>query len=184
MGKKEKLKQDKQRLERLRRESISITNFLSRVIGIRDNQILSSSISHEDIKTLLPEVKRDSFDHIIDNPGLIYSGEVLLVEDSYGHIVPYINPLTLEIAESTEYYGEFNDEPVVVDIPNINDFNLEELSIFELKQLLDTYSRYGLRSAYRKVHRELISRKDSKHANRKSIARTLRKQRKNERLDF
>jgi hypothetical protein len=46
MGKKEKLKQDKQRLERLRRESISITNFLSRVIGIRDNQIHSHTFSN------------------------------------------------------------------------------------------------------------------------------------------
>ena len=96
MASRKKLKQDKQRLTRLAEESISIQSFLSRVLGIRDNNILSGPITHSDIKALLPKLVRPSFEYIVDNPSLIYNGEVFLVEDTEGKIVPYFNHMFMK----------------------------------------------------------------------------------------
>ena len=182
MGKKEKLKQDKARLSRLSANSISVESFLARILGIRDKNFLSGKISHADIKQMFPQLVRPSFGYVVDNPGLIYNGEAFLVEDSYGSVVPYFNPSYLY--EETEYFGEFVEKQPREEIPNIDDMELSELSNYELQTLLHIYSDHNIRSAYRKVHEELTSRKNSRHAAHESRERSLRKERKNERLEY
>ena len=180
MGKKkEKLKQDKARLSRLSENSISVESFLARVLGIRDKSFLSSKISHADIKQLFPQLVRPSFSYIVDNPAIIYNGEAFLVEDSFGSVVPYFNPSFLY--EETEYFGEFVEEHPREELPQVDELELSELSNYELQNLLRIYSDHNIRSAYRKVHDELTSRKDSRHASHESRERSLRKARKNER---
>ena len=182
MGKKkEKLKQDKARLSRLSENSISVESFLARVLGIRDKSLLSSRISHSDLKQMFPQLVRPSFNYVVDNPAIIFNGEAFLVEDSFGSVVPYFNPSFLY--EETEYFGEFTEERPREEIPNIDDLELSELSNYELQNLLHIYSAHNIRSAHRKVHDELISRKDSRHASHESRERSLRKTRKNERHD-
>lgn len=177
MASRKKLKQDKQRLTRLAEESISIQSFLSRVLGIRDNNILSGPITHSDIKALLPKLVRPSFEYIVDNPSLIYNGEVFLVEDTEGKIVPYFNPSY--VYEEVGFLGTYVEQPKKKEeIPNINEIELSELSNYELQQLLHIYEQHGIRGAYRRVRNELTTRKDSRHASHESRERTLRKERK------
>ena len=181
MANRKKLKQEKQRLSRMATESMSVQSFLSRILGIRDNSILSREITHADLKAMMPKLVRPSFQYILDNPDLVYAGEVLLVEDSHGSVVPYFNPSYLY--EEVDYIGTFVEEkPQQEEIPNIDDFVLSELSNYELQNLLHIYEQHRIRGAYRKVREELVSRKDSRHASHESRERTLRKSRKNERF--
>jgi hypothetical protein len=196
MKNRKKLKQDKQRLTRLAEESITVESFLANYLGIRDNSTLSNQISHQDIKKLLPQLVRPSFDYVLDYPDLIYNGEVLLVEDSYGSVVPYFNPLFLREKKDGEFeelvasvktiecpnedmafIGEYVEETKIEEIPDINTLELSELSNYELQQLLRLYSKNNVRSAYRKVREELRGRKDSRHAAKESKERVLSKRR-------
>jgi len=182
MVRRKKLKEHKQRLTRLAKESITIESFLANYLGIRDNNTLSNKISHKDIKALLPTLVRTSFDYILDNPDLIYDGDILLVEDDYGSVVPYFNPSY--VYEETEFIGEYSEERPKEEIPNINDMDITTLSNYELQKLLHIYEQNGIRSAYRKVRSELVSRKDSRQASKESKERVLRKTIKNERFDY
>jgi len=202
MVKRKKLKQNKIKLARLAEESITVESFLVNYLGIRDNNTLSNQISHKDIKALIPHLVRPSFDYIIEFPDLVYNGEVILVEDSYGSVVPYFNPLFLrekkdgEFEELTkeailerpkddmDFIGEFVEEKPQEEIPNINDIDITKLSNYELKKLLHVYESHGIISAYRKVRNELIYRKDSRHSSKESKERVLRKSLKNERFDY
>ena len=182
--KKAKLKKDKERLERLADGRITITSFLSKYLGVRDQRVLSSRITHKDIKAIFPNLKRVSFDYAVDNPTLIGDSTILLVSDSIGRVVPYMNPQLGY--EETEYFGEFvRDESTSKEIiPNIDEIDLESLNNYELQQLLHVYEKNLIRGAARKVHKELTSRKDSRHASKESINRALRKRMKNERFYY
>ncbi len=181
--KKAKLKKDKERLERLADGRITIISFLSKYLGVRDQRVLSSRITHKDIKAIFPNLKRVSFDYVVDNPTLIGDSTILLVSDSIGRVVPYMNPQLGY--EETEYFGEFVcDESTKVTIPNIDEIDLESLNNYELQQLLHVYEKNLIRGAARKVRNELISRKDSRHSTKESKERILRKTRKNEKFDY
>ena len=182
--KKAKLKKDKERLERLADGRITITSFLSKYLGVRDQRVLSSRITHKDIKAIFPNLKRVSFDYAVDNPTLIGDSTILLVSDSIGRVVPYMNPQLGY--EETEYFGEFvRDESTSKEIiPNIDEIDLESLNNYELQQLLHVYEKNLIRGAARKVRKELTSRKDSRHASKESINRALRKSMKNERFYY
>lgn len=187
MGRRAKLKEDKKRLSRMSQESISVEAFLARYLGVRDNSILARDISHADIKALFPNLTRSSFDYVIDNPEIVSEGEVLLVTDCYGRTVPYYNPLyVLETTvPETEFIGEYvEEEPQEEIIPDINELDLSSLSNYELQGLLHIYAKNNLRGAYRRVRKELTSRKNSHHASQESIGRKLKKSRKNERFDY
>ena len=182
MGKKQNLKKDKMRLERLYEEGITMQFFLTQYLGVRDKHFLSGNITHTDIKTLFPRLVRTSFEYAVNNADKIYSGDLLLVIDSLGRAVPYINPNY--VYEEKDYFGEYIKEEFKEEIPDINDFDLLTLSNYELEHLLHIYSKYNLRGAYRRVHDELVSRKNSHHASNESKERSLRKERKNEKIDY
>ena len=182
MGSKRKLKMDRERLKRLEKECISLNYFLVKFLGIRDNSVLSNQISHRDIKVLFPQLKRASFDDIVENPDLVYQGEVLLIEDSFGSVVPYYDSGYLN--EDSEFYGEMVLDETTEDIPDIEEIDLPSLSNYELQNLLRLYKRNNMRSEVRKVTKELTLRKDSNHASGMSVHRVLKKERKNERFDY
>ena len=179
MGKKEKLKQDKSRLARLADDSITIEAFLARVLGVRDQNLLAGRLSHNDLKALFPFLRRASFDYIIDNASVVYSGEVYLVSDAQGRKVPYFNPHL--VLEEADYYGTYEGMPQVQNIPNIDEIELSELSTYDLQQLLHIYQEHNMRGAYRKVHTELVGRKNSHHASSERKGRALKKENKNKR---
>ena len=182
MRNRKKYKQDRDRLNRLENESITMKAFLARILGVGDNGLLSDRITHDDLKAMMPNLVRTSFSFVIDNPEVIINGEVFLVTDSKGKTIPYVNPKIL--ADRAEFYGDYSQQRRKEPIPNIKDIDLPSLSIYELRQLLAIYSKHGIYSAYRKVHEELSSRKDSHCAAKESLGRVLRKERKNERFEY
>ena len=53
--------------------AISINDFLEKYYGridFRDKKLI-----HENIKTLFPDIKRGSFEDIVKNPELVYTGK-------------------------------------------------------------------------------------------------------------
>ena len=181
MSKSAKLKLNKRKLTVLEEESISIVSFLVRVLGIRDQNFLSGKISHRDLKAIFPNLSRPSFDYIVENPVTVYNGDVFLVKDSFGSIVPYYNPEL--VLDDAEFFGEYVEEPTIEEIPRIDEIDLKSLSNYELEGLLHIYERHNIRSAYRRVRKELIFRKDSRHASNESKARCYKKERKNRRQE-
>lgn len=182
MGKREKLKQDKSRLARLANDSMTIEAFMARVLGIRDQRVLANRITHNDLKELFPDLRRPSFDYVLDNPGTVSMGEVFMVSDCQGRVVPYFNPHY--VLEEAEYFGSYEEQkPVEEPVPNIDDIELMDLSTYDLIQLMHIYHDKNNRGAYRRVHEELVSRKDSRHASYESKGRALRKENKNKRHD-
>ena len=52
-----------------------------------------NKLTHNDMKVLFPDIKRTSFDNLERNSSLIYKGEIILVHDCNGYILPYIRAL-------------------------------------------------------------------------------------------
>ena len=68
--------------------AISINDFLEKYYGridFRDKKLI-----HENIKTLFPDIKRGSFEDIVKNPELVYTGKVVLVRDCNNKCIPYL----------------------------------------------------------------------------------------------
>lgn len=180
-------KQDKIKLAMLYDNKVSMTYFLSTIVGINHPAIYGKGLTHKDVKKLFPTLKRTSFDNIIDYPEKVYNGDVIMVEDAAGCVVPYLNP---HIIVKNNFLDEYTINKIyeantdeAKKIPNINEINLAELNLYELSKLLKIYNDAGIRSAYRKVHNEIISRTDSKSASNKSKQRVLRKENKNKKFD-
>ena len=182
-------KQEKAKLNKLCCNKVSITFFLASIAGINHPAIYRKELTHKEVKILFPSLKRKSFEKVLEKPSEVYQGEVIMVEDALGHIAPYENPHTVvelfEIDEDDpdyELYG-FEDD-VEEEIPDIHDMDLDDLSTYELSELLKIYHDAGFRGAYRKVHREIMSREDSRCSTKRSKDRVYRKEAKNEKLDY
>ena len=138
--------------------SISLRKFLMFYYGICDNNILSHNLTHKDIKIFLPDLKRVSFDYVLENTKEIYIGTIIMVKDSFGNCAPYINPkldicieedIDLEIIEE-EKDGVFEKS-----------VELENLNLYELVELAKKYKTDNRLNEYRKVCRIIKKRKDN-----------------------
>lgn len=76
----------------LKNNSISLKKFLIIYCNIDCDSLLEIELSHKDIKILIPDLKRISFESLCNDVRLLYTGKVIAVEDSYGNIVPYVCP--------------------------------------------------------------------------------------------
>lgn len=74
--------------------AISIEAFLERFCGI--SNINNKRLLHINLKTLFPDLKRVSFEEIIKNPELIYTGKVVFVRDYAKECIPYITNYKIE----------------------------------------------------------------------------------------
>lgn len=131
-------------------KSISLRKFLMFYYGINDSNILSNNLTHKDIKVLFPDLKRVSFDYVLDNIKEIYTGSIIMVKDSIGNAIPYINP-DLDICieeeidiETTEDYNDNTFEKII---------DLENLNLYELVVLSKKYKMDNRINEYRKVCR-------------------------------
>lgn len=109
--------------------TITLAKFLSRYMNLTGIDI--KKMTHEEVKELMPNIKRLPFDYVKKNMELVYRGEVLLVDDG-NNIIPYETPEILEtiVPKKRVYRYEKRKRK-----PRINiDFSC--LSIFELKLLL------------------------------------------------
>lgn len=138
--------------------SISLRKFLMFYYGICDSNILSHNLTHKDIKVLFPDLKRVSFDYVLDNIKEIYTGSIIMVKDSIGNAVPYINP-KLDICIEEDIDIETIEETKNDSFEEI--VNLENLNLYELVELAKKYKIDNRINDYRKVCRIIKKRKEN-----------------------
>ena len=114
----------------MKKNSISLKKFLIVYCGLYNENMVNSNLSHKDIKILLPEIRRISFEKLVSNRYMLYNGEVIAVKDSNDSVLPYINP-KLKIDEIS-YYDCECDQRIEDVIPS----NIEDLNIYSLEKLL------------------------------------------------
>ena len=144
---KEELKKLKKELEN---NCISLTKFLINYCGIYNEEIHNIKISHHDIKELLPEIKRVSFESLLVNKNSFYTGDIIPVKDCYGNVVPYVNPM-LEIDVAVEIDCEKVEHEHLLDDIIID----EDLSSYELVKLCRLFKEYNKKREYRIAHKLL-----------------------------
>ena len=125
--------------------------------GICDSNIFSNNLTHKDVKVLFPDLKRVSFDYVLNNIKEIYIGSIIMVKDYIGNSVPYINPkldICIEDDINIEIFEEDSDafEEVI---------ELENLNLYELVEIAKKYKTDNRINEYRKVCRIIKKRKDN-----------------------
>lgn len=153
MKRKFKLRKIKRELTKLKENNgMSVNKFLIRFFGIKIGKL---KISHADISILIPNLETINLDTILKNKSLIYTGEAILIIDSFGSVQCYITP------EITEY-----EENVMNSKNNDKDLKLknivlsEDLSRYELSILCKYYKGTKEFSKYRIVRDLLKMKKD------------------------
>ena len=183
----DKKKQDKRRLKGLTSQSMSMSFFLMRIMGIHNEALAREEITHRELAQIFPNLKRTGYDYILDNPQVVYNGDVILVRDATDAVVPYIIPehlknlsdLGMDDVMDNEEWDSISSEDWVTykePTPNIQDYDLKSMSIYDLEKLLKIYSQTHQTGNYQKVRREIISRRDSIQGNRMSKAKALHKE--------
>lgn len=151
MGNNESRKIEKE----LKKISISLNKFLTLYCGISEESVVGRKMGHRDIKTLIPILKRTSLEAAYKNRNWLALGEVIIVVDSYGDVVPYIVPeiilpegcLNLENMQHSEKL-----ENIILD---------ENLSRYELVLLCRYYKKNNRIEEYWVATRLLKKKKDS-----------------------
>lgn len=133
---------------------ISIHKFLVLYCGISGDKLKDKKISHEELKILLPHIKRTSFDQILNNKKLMYTGDIITVKDSFGQIIPYEKPIIEDKEMDFNYELDSKDkeiENIIID---------EDLNKYELVNLCRYFKYLGRMKEYRVTHRLLKKLKD------------------------
>lgn len=191
MGK-DKKKKDKERLQNLNKQAVSMREFLKRFLHVDNDELIEYGLTHNDLRKIFPNLKRTSFDVILDDPSVVYTGEVILVLDASEHVVPYVSKelKTLESfgIDDAMDKSEWEKPPEQwgspkQDTPNIHDYDLKSMSIYELEILLKLYSYSNQMSSYYTVRREIVSRSDSHQGNKRSKQKSLKKENKRNKKD-
>ena len=115
--------------------SISLKKFLVLYCGINPESLNDIRFSHNDIKVIMPHIRRTSFKYLMQNINELYIGKIISVKDSYGLVLPYICPRINEISNPDITCNEEKEE-----IELSNDLKLYELRL--LKKKLKEYKRY------------------------------------------
>lgn len=138
--------------------SISIKLFLVLYCNIYSDELFKIDISHKDIKVLLPYLKTISYDYVAKNPNEVYTGDIILVKDSFGNTVPYLKPEQKEYSEVDvsicEENLQYNFEEIM---------ELDDLSISRLVLLSKNYKANNALKEYNKVKKLIKKRKDESH---------------------
>lgn len=137
-------------------DSISISKFLRIYYGITDEVLLTGDISHKAIKQLIPDLKRLPFDYAYKNEDLIASGDIVLVNDSNGNIIPYKTPDALEDIDDIEDCLEATtkeEKAIKVTI------EIEGLNLYQLSELCKNFKKNHRIKEYRFTYRILKAKK-------------------------
>ena len=150
---------NKEELKKLKKElesrCISLTKFLINYCGIYTDNIHNINISHYDVKELMPNLKRISFENLLKYKNGLYTGEFIPVKDYHGNIVPYINPM-LDIDISYEIDCEIEKEKEIQPTPLTDD-----LRAYELAKLCKLFKEHNKKREYRAAQKLLKQKKDS-----------------------
>lgn len=115
-------------------KSISLNKFLKLYLGI-ENDVLKK-MTHCDVKILLPELCRCSFEYAYENCEMILRGDIIIVSDAKGTIVPYLKPGEKMQFNAGKIYAieTKNGQKTTTTKENIN---IKKMSNYELKLLLN-----------------------------------------------
>lgn len=141
----------------LEKNCISLTKFLINYCGISNKNFYDMKISHQDIKKLMPDLKRVSFDILLKDKSCFYIGSIIPVKDCYDNIVPYVNPM-LEFDKVLQIDCEETKEDNIMENLVIDD----TLSDYELRKLCNYLKKCNNTKEYRKALNLLKSNKDIK----------------------
>ena len=147
------MKQNEQ-IKRLKREmkdnSISIRKFLILYFGV--DVKCADELSHRDVKELIPQTRRISYENLLDNKRKMYTGEIISVKDCFGEVIPYIKPNLEPIYSSVIV----NCKKKCKDNLKFND----GLNTYELSILCKKYKLLKRFKDYRKAYKLLKSKKE------------------------
>lgn len=179
----DKKKKDRKKQEDLRQNSISIERFLSNILGVKVEELLRAHLTHEDLKQILPNLKRASIAQVLDDPCMVATGKVILVTDSTHRCLPYKNDrknfLGNQINSDFSMVmdpEEWENPDATVQRPHYDD--LSELTTYELSEYAKELYELGFIGARERVLKELRTRPDSKQGVRRSKEKALKKEKK------
>ena len=141
----------------LEKRCISLTKFLINYCGIYNDGLHNIKISHQDIKSLIPNLKRVSFESLLNNKKSFYIGDIIPVKDCQGNVVPYINPM-IEYDIAVEF-----DCKVTEHFEKLEEITIDEsLSNYELAKLCRLLKEHHKNREYREVQKLIKKNKDDK----------------------
>ena len=115
-------------------KSISLNKFLKLYLGI-ENDVLKK-MTHCDVKVLMPELCRCSFEYAYENCEMILRGDIIIVSDAKGTIVPYLKPdEKMQLYAGQIYANETIN--VLKNTTSKENINLQSMTNYELKLLLN-----------------------------------------------
>ena len=140
------------------KDSIGIKKFLKIYFGIIDEVLLNSKITHKDLRILIPELKRLPYKYTFKNNEKILSGEIVLVCDDKGTIIPYLSPIPeFDINENYDFHTKKDNEELFEEVINCEDFNT-----YQLSELCKKYKKDHRIREYRATYRVLKQKKQQK----------------------
>ena len=144
-------------------DSMKLRRFLILYYGV-DIDTNEVKISHQDIKQLLPNLKRVNFDEILKVKELLYTGEVVCVFDSYNNVAFYRKP--------SEEYKDITCKvhpEKVKEKTNENIILSDKLNKYSLAKLCRKYKKENNMRNYRLVHDMLKSKKQVNKVKQKKL---------------
>ena len=179
MNKKYELKKFEKEMDK---ECISLTRFLMIYYGIYHEKLNEVKLSHDDIKTLIPNLKRVGFDYASANKYKLYEGEIIAVKDSFGHLCTYLCPKLENDIEPTTI--DFETQDFKIKLKEI--IQDENIQIYELKEIC---SKLKENSKYReyKVIKKLLKYRLSKQSKESKKYKQLKKEltlKENEKYEY
>lgn len=127
--------------------SVTLSKFLSRFLRV-DGQTLTK-ITHSDVKTLFPELKRASFEYVEKHPEDVMMGKILMVSDGK-KVIPYIVPENKK-CDSITKMPKYEEE-----VKEKKEYDYTNMKIYELKKLLNV--RFNTYKVSRSARNELENR--------------------------
>lgn len=123
-----------------------------------------STLSHKDIKHIMPLVKRKKSEEITREN--ILTGEILLVKDYKGTVLGYQNPfINNDVEEIMETQKENSKVHIIISVPDKieekEELKPEDLSVYELEKLLKESKNHKEYKKARLVQKELFFRPET-----------------------
>lgn len=134
------------------KKGMNLSKFLTRFCNITGKDL--SQLHHEDVYWLFPNLKRATFKKIEENPELVATGQIIIVDDGKT-LVPYYAPKILydQLSEPTEFVLKDKKTGSMVDYSKHDVIRMNE---YELRLMLR--KKFNSIANQRQARRELEDR--------------------------
>lgn len=150
---------------------VSMPYFLYHYIGYNEENIYK--MTHKDIKELFPTLRRSSITDVCKNPRIIYEGNVILVKDRRGLVVPYYNPLdknsVFSCMDDIVSKEKDNKEYDILDIKKLTNYELKKE--YGLQKKSHNFGRFKM---VRTIKKELDNRGIKGHGRKRVLIEKLK----------